>query len=216
MGNLSGTVQMPFANRATEKFRFSIDQPEIDLIRDYLREAVILEGVVIGLGLENLGFRVSARVGEGASFEFREPNVMQRAALLHHLRPFVLDDEPFSFFKARNVVARAARGDFIRDWLKEVKRIFSGAQLQDQVRIASGDVLINSEATLRKWLNAFEYHRDADKAAELEATFARLPAGMSRPVLFMLLMQKADAVRFLGNVVHKILAVVDGPAIEEG
>jgi len=34
------------------------------------------------------------------------------------------------------------------------------------------DVIVNSESTLKRWLYAFEYHRDASKAQELETILA--------------------------------------------
>jgi len=120
-----------------------------------------------------------------------------------------LEKEPYSFHKTRNIVARALEGDFAKGWLKQLKRIFGGVHLQSQMKVSSGEVLINSEATLKQWLNAFEYHRNADKAEELEKSLAKLPTGISRPIFFMLLPQKADAIRYLAHVVYKFIEATD-------
>jgi hypothetical protein len=93
-----------------------------------------------------------------------------------------------------------------------VKRQFSGKSMQTQFLLSDSSGIVNSEATLVRWLNAFEYHRDADKAAELEARLAPLPIGVTRPLFFMLLAQKADAVLLLAHVVAKIVGYTAPPS----
>ena len=152
---------------------------------------------------------MSAQVGGPVTVTTREPDVLERAACLHHLRPFVLQDEPYSFFKTRTLIARATKGEFIAGRLKELKQMFGGQRLQGQMKVLVGELLVNSETTLRRWLNAFEYHRDRDKAEALEKALGALPTGVSRPVFLMLLYQKSDAIRYLGqiaNMLHKASA----------
>ena len=202
----TGTIQFLFDTaRAPETVEFALDESELPLLRSYLAEAQALEELMVGFGRRRIGFSMSARQGEPVSTTAREPGVVQRAAMLHHLRPFVLDEEPFSFFKLRNVVARSSESAFLRERLKELKQMFSGQRLQEQMTVRAGDMLVNSEATLRRWLNAFEYHRDRDKAQALEKALGPLPANISRPIFFMLLHQKADAILYLGQIVSKML-----------
>jgi hypothetical protein len=65
------------------------------------------------------------------------------------------------------------------------------------VQISSNDVLLNSEETLQKWLNAFEYHRDEDKRQELDTLHWLWPTDISRALFLALLLDKADAVDYV-------------------
>jgi hypothetical protein len=202
----SGTLRFVFDDgRPDENVDFSISDADAAILEAFLTEALILERVLPELALDTLSVGMTARVGGHVEMRAREPSTLQRAALLHHLRPFVLDDEPYSFFKTRNIVANSSAQEFLRNRLKDIKLLFSGKAMQMQFLWRSGDAVINSEATLKRWLNAFEYHRDADKAAALEATLAPLPAGVTRPVFLMLLAQKAYAVLHLAHIVAKMV-----------
>lgn len=202
----TATIRFEFdTDRDPEVVVFSLDDHARQILNAYVREAIILENIVLGFEPQSTGFSMSARVGGPVTFTGREPSVLERAALLHHLRPFVLDDEPFAFHKTRGIIARSSENAFLQGRLKELKRMFGGLFLAEQMRITSGGVLVNSESTLRRWLNAFEYHRDGDKAEQLENSLGSLPEGMTRPLFFMLLFQKSDAVRYLGDIAFKMV-----------
>jgi hypothetical protein len=213
----SGNLHFEFdTGRQPEEVAFSIEEPSLLLLRSYLAEAQVLEELVLGFKQPTVGFSMSATTGGSATFTTREPDAVQRAALLHHLRPFLLDEEPYSFFKTRNIVARACAGDFISGRLLELKRMFGGQRLQEQMTVLSGDVLVNSEATLKRWLNAFQYHRDREKADAFEKSMGALPPGVTRLILTMLLFQKSDAVRYLGHIIFKLVAACDKPEALNG
>lgn len=202
----TGTIQFIFdTGRAPETVAFVLDDSALRVLREYLAEALVLEEVMLSFGQHSIGFSMSARVGKPTAITPREPNAVQRAALLHHLRPFVLDEEPFSFLRTRTVVGQASDSVFLRERLKELKRMFGGQRLQEQMKVMSGDMLVNSEATLRMWLNAFEYHRDTEKAEALERSLGALPDSVTRPLFFMLLYQKSDAILHLGHIVSKLV-----------
>jgi len=201
----SGTFRFEFADgRPAETVDFTISDADRAVLEAFLAEALELESVLPQLALDSLSIGMSARIGEQVEMRTREPSALQRAGLLHHLRPFVLDDEPYSFFKTRNIVSNSSTHPFLKTRLREIKELFSGKAAQAQFLWRSGDIVVNSEATLKRWLNAFEYHRDADKAAALEATLAPLPAGVTRPMFIMLLAQKAHAILHLAHIVAKM------------
>lgn len=203
---LTGTFTMEFDDgRPAESASYSVSDEDAKTLRAFLDEALVLERVLPSLELNTLSIGMSARKGEPVAMRGREPGVLQRAALLHHLRPFVLNDEPFSFFRVRNIVAQAVTGAFLADRLKQIKHLFAGKSMQNQFIISDADGIVNSEATLVRWLNTFEYHRNPAKAAELEQRLSPLPVGVTRTLFFMLLAQKAHAVLHLAHLVAKIL-----------
>lgn len=202
----AGSFEFAFGDgRPPELATYSVSDEDLATLDAYLMEALTLEQILPSLALGSLSIGMSARIGEAVQMTAREPGVLQRATLLHHLRPFVLNDEPYSFFRVRNIVAQSTTGSFTAEYLKRVKHNFSGKSMQSQFTVSDGDGIVNSEATLVRWLNAFEYHRDAQKAAEFEARLTPLPMGITRPLFFMLLAQKAYAVLQLAWVVAKIV-----------
>jgi hypothetical protein len=202
----TGSFTFEFGDgRPPESSTYSVSDADLATLNAYLKEALTLKQILPNLDLGSLSIGMSARVGEAVQMRAREPGLLQRAALLHHLRPFVLNDEPYSFFRLRNIVTQSTTGDFAMNWLKRVKHNFSGKSMQSQLVLSDAEGIVNSEATLVRWLNAFEYHKDPEKAAALEARLAPLPIGVTRPLFFMLLAQKAFAVLHLGHVVAKIV-----------
>lgn len=202
-----GSFEFRFGDgRPPEPANYAVSDEDFVTLNAYLMEALTLEQILPSLDLDSLSIGMSARIGETVQMRACEPGILQRAALLHHLRPFVLNDEPYSFFRVRNIVAQSTTGAFTADYLKRVKHNFSGKSMQSQFTLSDGDGIVNSEATLVRWLNAFEYHRNAQNAAELEARLTPLPMGVTRPLFFMLLAQKAHAVLQLAWVVAKIVS----------
>jgi hypothetical protein len=210
---LTGTFTLKFdKGRPDESASYSVSDDDAKTLRAFLDDVLVFERVLPSLELHTLSIGMSAKIGEPTEFRAREPGVLQRAALLHHLRPFVLNDEPYSFFRTRNIVAQSVTGAELAARLKQIKLLFGGKVMQSQFVISDADGIVNAEATLVRWLNAFEYHRDSDKAAELEKRLSPLPAGFTRPLFFMLLAQKAHAVIYLAHIVAKILGYTSEPS----
>ena len=102
------------------------------------------------------------------------------AMILHHLRPFLLQNEPLEFNRTVNLLQRYIRHEWMGAGFRFLKDLFSGKEFQRQTRITSGDLRVNCERTLMTWINAYEYHRDDDKRRLIEELDARFPAEFSR------------------------------------
>jgi hypothetical protein len=202
------TMRFDFGDgRPAEIVQFRLADSDAEFLRSFLQEANVLEEVLLSLGPNAVRFRVSAEKGHAVVFSKKEPTLLERAALLHHLRPFVLENEPFSFYKTKGIVDRSSESLFLRTRLKEIKSLFSGAHLRGQLVIKNRDIVLNSEAMLRNWLNGFEYHREPSKAKALEERLGGLPLDSSRPILLMLMISKGQAVLHLGHIVAKMLGL---------
>jgi hypothetical protein len=170
-----------------------------DRYTDELREISIMKFGAPGT------LQLDWRQGEGLSVTTELPPDEQVFALLHRLRPFVLDEEDTNFHKVSNTIARQADHALIRAFLRVQKDLFASKPSQHVVRIFSNEVLLNCEATLKQWLNAYEYHRDADKRQALEYLHRLFPLDASRAIFVTMLYDKADAVRNLHTLVRLIL-----------
>lgn len=107
------------------------------------------------------------------------PSKTELAAVLHLLRPVILNDERTYFMKVLGVITRHASS---KAW-KALRGQFDGRRFESMITISMTTpatsnqpnpqtLILNSGRVLQKWLNAFEYHRDAGKAAEFSEIHA--------------------------------------------
>lgn len=130
-------------------------------------------------------------------------------AFLHRLRRFILNDEPCSYNKVTGIIARRFDHPTIRGMVRAQRALYDGRDFQSQIRIESNQTVINCEDTLMKWLNAFEYHTDETKRAEIEKLHALMPLEASRAVFIMLLIEKVKAIINISNFIELLLGRVD-------
>ena len=204
---IEGGLTFDFADdRPPESIRFRLSDTDVAILRPFLREAIALESLTRSWGGIPASYGMSFRIGQPLEIRGSEPSAEQRAALLHHLRPFLLENEPFSFHIVRGILARSSEAPFLQSRLREIKDRFKGAGIQRQLRIDVGDMVLTSEATLNRWLNGFEYHRDADKSAALIAAHDPVPVDSSRPIFIMMLSEKTESILLLAHIVNKMLS----------
>ena len=202
--------------RVPEETPFAIDDVRLPLLHAFVSEALVLEEIVRALGTNPVSVSISARVGEATKVSSRVPSRMELSALLHHLRPFVLEEEPYSFYKVRKWLGASSESAVLKAWLKQIKRRFEGQTIRDQMVISSATAIINSEGTLKQWLNAKEYHRDADRKEQLATSVGIAPVDISEPVFVMLIYQKAVAVLHLANLVVSMVGQPPGSGARDG
>jgi hypothetical protein len=213
---ISGGLTFEFNDgRPAEHARFAVDAPDARMLRSYLAEALVLEQTINGWGGIDARLQISGRIGEPIQITATEPSPDHRAILLHRLRPFLLEREPFSFHRVRGALNRASASDFLRMRLREIKQLYSGEHLRSQVRIEINDLVVNSEVMLDRWLNAFEYHRDEAEAIELIRQHEPIPLDASRPIFIGLLVDKCKAILNLAHIISKMLEMPVEPRAPE-
>ncbi len=195
-----------------------IPETDWDRLMIYANEVVDLEqSEVIRRGL-----RVRIKLSwDAASRQLRYegdlPSDDEIAALLHRLRPFVLQDETANFYRIVNTLSRYLNDGNARDFLRLQRDAYSGKSFQRQMRIGwkseSTQSVINSDETLVRWLNAHEYHRDKEKQEEIKRYDELLPPGVTRAIFVSMLLDKIKAI---GNVavVIRMLARSDGVPLD--
>lgn len=172
------------------------------------------------LYLESLGDLLKLKIvreGVPSSFEMRlapaqmthlqsvVPPDEEIASLLHRMRPFLLKNEPANFTKVRNVLKRRFRYPGFHALLDEYLEIFMGERFQQLMRIESNDTVINCEETLFDWLNSYEYHRNQQKRAKIDALHRLIPLEHSIPIFLNLLWAKCLSIAMLGALIEVIL-----------
>lgn len=127
-------------------------------------------------------------------------------ALLHVMRPFVLTgkDEPCSFNRICNILVHRLEDLGVRAAVDGQKDLFSGKEFQQQATLmalsADKSVVMNSEGTFQLWLNAYEYHKDADKQERLADL--PLPFEPLRGIFISMMQDRAMAVLNISDFVR--------------
>jgi hypothetical protein len=125
--------------------------------------------------------------------------------LLHRLRPFILDREQASFSSVSSIIGQHVDIPAVRDLLRRQRREYDGRAFQERMRISIDDVVVNSERTLKDWLNSHEYHHDADKRDDIGPLLAVFPEDFTRGVLINMLIDKMRACTNLARLVALLL-----------
>jgi hypothetical protein len=131
---------------------------------------------------------------DGVTFHARQmPDPDDFRAFLLLMRPFVLNNEPTFYPRVRNILCRHLHSTPFQEFLDEQLRIFQGKRCQSFTVVSDG-VVLNSDETLMKWLNAYEYHRDHEKRQALEQLHDVWPLGFSKGMWGVMMLHKARAV----------------------
>lgn len=189
---------------AREVLHVELSDQDHDTLRQFLRAFDRLADSRLGIGMS-----VKARIGwdhrEGFSSSAELPPAEDIAALLHLLRPFLLQREPTSFTKVCGVLGRGLPHVGMRALLRQQQQEFHGRTFQSQIEFRANDVVLNSERILMLWLNAFEYHQDPDKQLELAKLHELLPLDATRPLFVSMLIDKSRALGEVAKIVRIVL-----------
>jgi len=130
--------------------------------------------------------------------------------ILHRLRPFILQKEPANFYQMTNILSRYLNNPKARQTLQYLKDVFSGKDFQRQIRLQidwkspSIRTVVNSEETLQTWLNAVEYHRDAEKRQQIEELRKVFPDPALYALFVSMLLDKIKAIINVAVIIRTI------------
>jgi hypothetical protein len=160
---------------------------------------------------------LSIRSAEAVPVKVTLPSEDDIAILLHRLRPFILQEEPASFYKTTAILGRRLpKNAVIRAFLRELRREWKGERFFDEIAVFLQSVPIDGEKLLLDWLNALEYHRDPHKAASVRELRMTLSEPIADFIIVSLALDKVKAVRKAGTFSRLILGELRTITIEGG
>lgn len=180
----------------------TFEDKEWKALLDFVQYANDLQSIQLIREGGKVTLNISNNVDSGMSYSVELPPEDQLLALLHRIRPFILQSEPTNFNRVCKYISRRFDDKSIRNFLKSLCERYSGKRMQTIVQVESNKVLINSEETLLKWLNANEYHKDHDKQAELKSLHQIVPLEASRTFFVMMLYEKIEVIFILANFIN--------------
>ena len=188
-----------------ERIEGEFSDDDYEVLSDFLRYAQELSEAPFWSSPNRGQFEISHKRGGPIEFKVNLPNWADVVVLLHKLRPLLLESEPTSFYRIRALVGRYARSARLQVLLDYQKYVYSGKRDQSVIQIRSNDALLNSDSVLQDYLNGFEYHRDKDTQRYIDSLHQMLPLDGSRVIFVGMLMDKANAIFSLADLIAVII-----------
>ena len=142
--------------------------------------------------------------GESQILVRHKPSDAAVSQLLHRMRPFLLQNEDTFYTRVNKTLARHLTHKWLRDWLAIGRRIFDHGQFRVYGQITVNDLPLHDERTFGLWLNAFEYHRDQAKRAQLIESMGGPPDDFVLAIFRAILADRATEVLRLATMIDKI------------
>jgi hypothetical protein len=173
-----------------------------EYVHDLFLVKLVQAGIPCSLNLDH-------REGLGTTISTALPHEEEIMAMLHRLRPLILNDEHASFNAVCGIIGRRIQEPLVREALKYQRRVYDGRRMQEQLIVTSTndsvERVINSERVLFDWLNAVEYHRDENKKAEIEKLHELIPLNHSKAIFLMLISDKVRAIAAIAGLAELII-----------
>jgi hypothetical protein len=170
--------------------------------RDFAEELRSAEWVRQGLDSR---YSIGTEPGRGVVATVpKRPSDTALRELLHLIRPFVLKKEDTHFPKVSGRLWKYFNHPHLQNLLAHWRSVFSGEEMRRYFTITVHQLDISDDRTLSLWLNAFEYHRDAEKREEFLQLHGGPPDELTLSVFRDMVASKAEAVFWLADLITAI------------
>ena len=193
------------SNMVEEEFNVELDENEHKIFVEFHEEVnrmISLETFKKHLGVT---WQCAAEIGQEVKNEIDFPSQEDLIIILHTIRPFILQDERLYLVKIINILTKNIQNINIRNMINLNRDLFNGKNSQKIVKVTANDILINSEAFLMKYLNAYEYHRDKDKQEFFQELYRYFPEEVGRFFVVSLIIDKVQAIENINKVICLII-----------
>ncbi|MGD9652109.1 MAG: hypothetical protein AB7V12_07040 [Candidatus Dadabacteria bacterium] len=208
------TIYLFDEDNNNQKITFSgeFTDDEWEVLENFMKEArKLFDSEIFPSKLKvNIGINWDEKVGFTDNSSLPSDDAI--SILLHKIRPFILQKENTYIPKVCNTLRKRISNSRVVEWINEDRDQFLGKHFESHMRIVYGNrtdpnikrTQINSEETLQKWLNAYEYHRDENKKIEFENLNRFFPYQTNKAIFICMLIDKVRALTRLYNIIYNI------------
>jgi hypothetical protein len=202
-------LTVSIASAAPKQLKLSFTDDEWRILEDFANFArQVMQLPIVAEGRFNSSMTVKFDQTQGLRMEASLPPWDEVALVLHRLRPLVLAKEPTFLNAVANILARRGDDANWRSMLDGWKQVFAGKEITNTATITVTTpilkIIANSEAALELYLNAHEYHRDADKREKIDSLYEVIPEDSSRALFVQLLIDKIRAISHLAGLIDTL------------
>ena len=154
---------------------------------------------------------ISLSAGKPIRSKAREIDMEEVWAMLHRLRPFVLQDEQHYFHNTKNELKRWIVHPSFRSYLDELNNGFNLKTMQQSLGVFSSSKKLISKDLVMDWLNSFQYHRNQDKREIVEKALGIFGKDQDgTPVILFALVDMIKSILGLSDFIETLMLVNQG------
>jgi hypothetical protein len=148
---------------------------------------------------------IKLEAGIGLAFTSDPYTNAELYELLHVLRPLILQDEATYYGKVSKLLGGKFQSKNLSSLLKSLRKTFDHGELSMYMQITVNTQKLFDESILRIWLNATQYHTEADKLVTWQAIERSLATDNVRALVMMQLRGKLKALMDLEHLANLVL-----------
>lgn len=134
------------------------------------------------------------------------PTTLERAALLHLFRPFILQKERTHFGKIKNVIIKRFGDESVSNLFSKLGAPFSIKQPDDHMYVEYKCKRYDIDEIIKCWLNTSEYHTDDDEKRDIIEMITKIiPIEGVRVICLKRLNEQFDSIYKLYNFISLLL-----------
>lgn len=192
-----------------ETVSLDFSEEEWQLLKDFVAAVSRVESCGIIQNGRTMNLRISYNQNSGLSVSADLPPEAEIREFLHVARWVILQEEPASFVNTAGLIGKRLAHPYVRSYVRSSRKLFDGTASQAYAVLTANGVVLNSDATLKVWLNAYEYHTDREKQKDLEKLHRIMPLESFRAIYIGLLLEKIRASQQLAILIELMLGSRD-------
>ena len=177
-----------------------LSSDEVESLEEYIKNTENLVSLAVVKNGLKTSVNIKASINSVPSVSSEMPSYDDVCALLHVLRRFILTREFASYDKVSGIIKRRVKSSNIRSLVERERAVYSGKELQKLYTMSFNSELVNSEQTLSKWLNGYEYHNDREKKQFISNMLGSLSEDNAKAVFLSLLTEKVKAIVAISKI----------------
>lgn len=185
---------------------FHLTDTDLKKLRRFVAyyDEMILLGIDPSKMMVNLNVRIDMEQ-KRTSVSTTKPHPLVLSGFANAMRPFILEDEPTTFYRVLRIARQSCASEKFRDFTKALAALYKSRNAGVKFTLRAGQDLISQERAFSMWLNAYIYHRDHDKRELLESFSSAAPFAMPEALFQMIFIDKARSVQILALTFKHIL-----------
>ncbi len=161
-------------------------------------------------------FNFKWEVGKGHSSNPTLPEMSVCDSFIYRLRPFVLNDESTNYLRVLKQTGKMLQDPTVHKMMKDLRHYWDGRKIRELFTLSDETGVLNNDAMTMKYLHAFEYHRNQEKAAKFKSLQEMFGTDGLRAFYLLLLADKAKAIFQLSYLIEVILGTRSHSKIRYG
>ena len=162
-----------------------------------------------------ISYKLSWKRDVGGSEEVSRPGLDESGAPLLLVRPFLLESEPTHIYSVGAKITKTITDENIRSAVKRIRSEFDGKNSPIRYELKKNGVRLKTESFVMTYLNAFVYHKDKEKQAEVAVYRELLSTEEIEFMFWHYMIEKLNAITNLSGLIQVILGKYTGYKIDD-